>query len=569
MRQNLENFFSHFTFREKEMDVQTREQLQERLHEYISGTFEDIKTVINFCDIEEEWILWRKTEIKMMRDIKRHAEKFLGHLKKQKLEEELGEVLNNTLEGLKILQPFLDAVERLAVTSLHVFKEESVQLEGVSSSAVQSVIFTARFVSPILIHFKRDSRAFFMPNLDNVEVLIFQLEKYILLTQQICERISKNTLRIRGIQKNHSWKFSFTMSGSMIRMIDDLSKIRMDKPFRLSFLFKENAEHFIETFSECRPRMFQFLSDLEETAVKLDRMKMGSSISTVAGSSVGVVGGVVSIVGLALAPVTAGASLALTLTGLGLGVTSGVNSMVTGITESLVNKHHRGNANSIFQKFMKDVQKILDCLDNVSSQCPVLNLDEPDVAHEAGKVIASSGAVGKSIDAIVDGALAVKALRSEEVVRKAVRLGLQEANAGRNIPKLASDLPDIGQLAKGTPLALSKAARAGFIGLNALFIGLDVFFICKESVSLAKGEKSEQSQILRSRSSLWRTEIDTWDEIYDCLSKGKDAFTENLDTLDQPLNATGIRLAIRKCMMCFKRIRNGFKYMMKQLELIE
>uniref|UniRef100_A0A8B9GTK6 Si:ch73-233k15.2 n=1 Tax=Astyanax mexicanus TaxID=7994 RepID=A0A8B9GTK6_ASTMX len=192
--------------------------------------------------------------------------------------------------------------------------------------------------------------------------------------------------------------------------------ILMDESFRLSFLFKENAEHFIETFSECRPRMFQFLSDLEETAVKLDRMTKGSSISSVAGSSVGIAGGVMSIIGLGLAPFTAGLSLGLTMTGLGLGVTSGVNSIVSG----------------------------------------------PNVAFTAGNV-------------------AYK--------------------------------PITVKLAKRTPLALSKTARAGFVGLNVLFIGLDIYSICSESKSLAKGEQCRMSQLIRSRSSLWRTEINNWDRM--------------------------------------------------------
>ncbi|KAG7460104.1 hypothetical protein MATL_G00217720 [Megalops atlanticus] len=61
--------------------------------------------------------------------------------------------------------------------------------------------------------------------------------------------------------------------------------------------------------------MHKFLGALEERAVQLDRMKTGASISSVAGSTVGLAGGVVSIVGLALAPVTAGASLTLTMVG--------------------------------------------------------------------------------------------------------------------------------------------------------------------------------------------------------------------------------------------------------------
>lgn len=279
--------------------------------------------------------------------------------------------------------------------------------------------------------------------------------------------------------------------------------------------------------------MEKFLSELEENAVQLDKMKMGASISTVAGSSVGIAGGVLSIVGLALAPVTAGVSLALTLTGVGLGVTSGVNGLVTGITEATVNSHHGKNAQNIFQKYMDDVGKILDCLEQASSEERV---EEPDVvdSFKALKFMARVGGVAKGIDALVDAASAVKMLQAEEVIATAAKVGLREAQSARSIPKLAADLPDIGQLAKGTPLALTKSARAGFITLNALFIGIDLLFICKDSVSLAKGSKNEASQLIRSRAALWKTELEAWQKIHDSLCIGIWKFRKSQEVLEQP-----------------------------------
>ncbi|XP_036445853.1 apolipoprotein L2-like [Colossoma macropomum] len=310
----------------------------------------------------------------------------------------------------------------------------------------------------------------------------------------------------------------------------------MDESFRMSFLFHGEGQEFIDTYSECRSRMFLFLADLEETAVELDKMKTGSSISTVAGSSVGAVGGVLSIAGLALAPFTAGVSLGCTVMGVGMGVTSGVNSLVTGITEMAVNRHHGKNAKSIFQRFMEDVQKVYDCLDQAAScEHPVPNLDEGDIVFKTGKMICRVGSVGSGIDGLVEGASAIQILKSEEVARAAVNMGLQEANAVCSIPKLAADLPDIGQLAKGTPLAMTKAARMGFMAANVLFIGVDIASIYKGSESLAKGETSEASQLIRPRSALWLSEMQAWDKIYECLCEEKETFQRNLEILQQPL----------------------------------
>ncbi|KAM9434118.1 uncharacterized protein Hap1MRO34_002766 [Clarias gariepinus] len=550
------------------MEATNREKLEEQLGEYILHTLKYTETVKEFCDGESKWTLQRETELDTMRDIKDRADqitlkfdhvqkaenkaKALGEYmwnglsqvtadsRKQELEKELGEVLKNTLEGLEKLHYFLDAVEKLAVTSLFVFMGESFMPKGVSSMSVRSVISAARMASPLLVHFKRDAGAFFLPNLYNIEVLAFQLDKYIRVTQQICEKMEKKSRSISysgGVREwktgKSSLKFNLNMSEESVQKLYDqlvqLIKIRMDESFRVNFLFDVKAQDFIFIFSECQCRMFQFLSDLEEAAVQLDKMKKGSNISTVAGSSVGIAGGVLSIVGLALAPVTAGVSLALTLTGVGLGVTSGVNGIVTGITEMAVNNRHGKNANNIFISFMEDVQKILDCLEDVAKrECLLPGADGATKGLEAGKLF------GNGIDALEDGALGITPLGAEEMVAAAVNVGLQEAKAVRNIPQLAADLPDIGQLAKGAPVALSQSARAGLIGLNALFIGLDVLFICKDSISLSKGSKNELAQLIRSRSGLWRSEVEAWEKIHNCLFEGISGFYKNREILEQP-----------------------------------
>ncbi|MCJ8739726.1 hypothetical protein PDJAM_G00050400 [Pangasius djambal] len=140
------------------MGSRIREKLQEQLGEYISDTLKYTETVKEFCDGESKWTLQRETELDMMRDIKDRADqitlkfdhvqkaedkaKALGEYmwsgltqvtadsRRQELEKELGEVLKNTLEGLEKLQHFLDAVEKLAVTSLFIFMGDSFMPKG-------------------------------------------------------------------------------------------------------------------------------------------------------------------------------------------------------------------------------------------------------------------------------------------------------------------------------------------------------------------------------------------------------------------------------------------------------
>ena len=316
--------------------------------------------------------------------------------------------------------------------------------------------------------------------------------------------------------------------------------IRMDQHFRMVFLFEEEScHHFISEFDERQPRMLQFLNDLEESAVQLDRMNKGSKISSVAGSSVGAVGGVLTIIGLALIPVTAGVSLALTMTGVGLGITSGVNSAVTTATEIGVNCTYQKKASEAFQSFMEDVQSLQDCLDEVTNR----EASQIDVAVGVSKVLCKVGLVGKSIDSLADAASAVKMLKSEELIVGAGKVVAQGGKALRNVPRVASDIPDIGQAAVKGPLALTKSARAGLIALNALFLGMDIFFICKDSISLAKGNETEVSQFIRARAALCSSEMDSWQKIRGSLRKGLMKSERRRAILDKPFK---LKMEIKK-----------------------
>ncbi|XP_064843798.1 uncharacterized protein LOC135555368 isoform X1 [Oncorhynchus masou masou] len=574
---------------------------RELLGQYISDTLSHIHTVREFCDRHSKWALQRQTELEMMRDIKERAERIdlkFDHVRnsatkakafgefvwsgltqvtadsrREELEKELGAVLKDTLGGLEKLDYFLDAVECLAVTCLLVFEENRFLClpQGTSPASVQAVIIAARMACPLLIYFKRDAKAFFMPSLLNVEVLACQLDRYIEISQQVCKRMEKG-LQIRQESENKLGSYISQMlfwkkkdipvvnlgadvrEESIEKMLDhlnQLSDIRMDQNLRLTFLFQGVAQRFIGQFSQRRPRMEQFLTELEENAVQLDRMKLGAKISSVAGSSVGVAGGILTIVGLALTPVTGGVSLALTIAGASLGVTSGVNSLTTGITEMKVNSIHEKKASDIFQNFMEDVESLQECLEDVARNMePILGQSRVDVVLGAGNVIFTAGAIRKGIDTIIDcaSALSVKTFANEDLIASAGKLVLQEGKAARNLPKLAGDIPDIGQVAKGTPLALSSSARAGFITLNALFIGLDVFFICKDSISLAKGSKSERSQLIRARSALWRTEMESWQRIHDSLCRGICKSRKCQRILEQPFYPLEHNLKEKKSM---------------------
>lgn len=88
---------------------------------------------------------------------------------------------------MKELEEFLDAVEKLVVTSVQVFQLS----EGADLGSVKNIIVAAQSICPVLLTFKQDTGAFFNPKLENVEVLPFQLEQYMKNVQEICDKFKQ------------------------------------------------------------------------------------------------------------------------------------------------------------------------------------------------------------------------------------------------------------------------------------------------------------------------------------------------------------------------------------------
>ncbi|XP_029945422.1 uncharacterized protein LOC115387032 [Salarias fasciatus] len=548
------------------------ENLQVALLGYTKGTLTYIHKVRKFWETSTKWTRCRETEVDKLRDIKDRAEKlepnlrdvthsenkgkaFQQYMKKTfnsssvdrqraKLERKLAKLLKDVLQGLKEISSFLEAVEKLASTSLEVFTENQLLHlpRDVTLDYVQVVVLAAKVVCPLVLEFKIDMDPFFLPRLQNVEVLAYQLEKYIQTTSNICDKLGKSRFSDFDLETDGETVVDLSAGlpeediQRMLDHINQLVNIRNDPHFRMAFLFQqETGEHFVTEFKNRKPRMLTFLKDLEKPAIQLDRMNKGARISTVAGSSVGAVGGVLSIIGLALIPFTAGVSLSLTMVGVGLGVTSGVNSIVTTAAEIGVNNTQQKKAKNTFQSFMEDVQRIQDCVDEAKCQTDSkLRVNIGEVGMGVVKVLSRTAAVGMGIDSMADATSAIKLLKSEQAAAGAGKMLTQEGRALSSIPRVASDIPDLGQAAAKSSVAVTKTARAGFITLNALFLGMDVFVIYKTSMALAKGSETQVSKLIRARAALWSSVMDSWQKMSDSLVQGLPTLEEKKAILETP-----------------------------------
>lgn len=195
----------------------------EILQSYILDTLYHVDTVNKFCHGNPKWTLQRQTELDTMMAIQERVNQLnidIGHVSnttnkgkaigeyleaaskrmlhfgstREQLETELATVLGKTVAGMEKLSSFLDVLEKLASTSLPVFTggDEVLKLSlGVRLQRVEDSISAARLVCPLLLQFKRDAGTVFSPSLNNVDVFVTELSKYIRTTEKICTRMEK------------------------------------------------------------------------------------------------------------------------------------------------------------------------------------------------------------------------------------------------------------------------------------------------------------------------------------------------------------------------------------------
>ncbi|XP_073351125.1 uncharacterized protein [Pagrus major] len=582
--------------RERERERESRdnvvlsysEELQEALCRYTTDTLTYINTVREFCEGISSWMDAREKELTQLWGIKGRADKVdlsFSHVtepmrnckteweyiqalpkcmnalweylknkltqeitkrRRAKLKKELADVLEVTLGGLKKLDNFREAVEKLAVTSFHVFVEENQVLHlprGISLEHVQVVIIAAQRICPLLLEVKRDASVFTLSKLQNVEVLSDQLYKYIKTTRKICEELKESdssfySLHVQSLTTEIVVELTVSEEGVQERLCDInlLNEIRMGEHFRTVFLFKDKScSDFINQFSDWEPRMLEF----ERAADYLTYPNSVAKVFSVLSSFVGVCGGLLSITGLALITTTKG--VPLIQLGAYLGIFSTAIIVIAFIIEFFCNQ--KKNINKHFQS----LQRLHGCLEKVTSHPPTqIQESEKDVVVGVDEVVVGEGEVVVGEDEEFVGEDEEFVGEDEVVVGEdEVYVGKEEVVVGKDkvvqkVPAVfkfidlladivgASDIPEICQTAVKGPLA-----NLMLFVPNVISCVMDLHFFRKHGCSLAKCNETKVSQFIRARAALWSSEMNSWKKIHDSLCKGQKTSEEHRAVLDK------------------------------------
>uniref|UniRef100_A0A4W5JYZ2 Apolipoprotein L, 1 n=1 Tax=Hucho hucho TaxID=62062 RepID=A0A4W5JYZ2_9TELE len=255
---------------------------------------------------------------------------------------------------------------------------------------------------------------------------------------------------------------------------DDMTEKEEAKVFAVTAeKVQKGIRVFNKLFSERAESLWQHVIDLNSIADALDCFNKKTKIAQITGGSTSAVGGVCTIVGLALAPVTFGTSLIVTAVGLGVATAGGLTTAGAGISNTVNNSMDRKKVEAIVTDYQEKITDINKCMlfikqgieslrrfDLLKMKKHAYNRDFPGLNN-----------------IYEDGAMAGKAI-------------LINANEMMRVVQIAN-------------VAGSTAARAVQIAsmatgvLTGLFVGMDIYFVAKDSKELKKGAKSEFAAKIR------------------------------------------------------------------------
>ncbi|XP_070264069.1 apolipoprotein L3-like isoform X1 [Myotis yumanensis] len=237
-------------------------------------------------------------------------------------------------------------------------------------------------------------------------------------------------------------------------------------------------QEFRESFMKQFPQEKQFIEEcigkLYALADEVDKVHRDCTISKVAASSTSIVSGILTIIGLSLAPVTLGASLVLLATGMGLGAAAAVTDMTADIVEDSKNTSAKAKARCLVSKGSDKVNVVQELL-----------------LGNAPKIVSLAVRCSISVKDIVKNAHAFNLAKSNPVLaaeaRSFMRTGTMSAPSDMQVQKAFG----------GTALTMSKGARIAGATMAGVSLLVDVIKLVIESVHLHKGAKAQSAEELR------------------------------------------------------------------------
>ncbi|CAO2601554.1 Apolipoprotein L3, partial [Lemmus lemmus] len=259
----------------------------------------------------------------------------------------------------------------------------------------------------------------------------------------------------------------------------------------------QDTEKFVETFPQVKLELEEHIRKLQALADKVDKVHRDCIISKVVAGSTSTVSGVLTLLGLALVPVTAGTSLVLLATGMGLGAAAAVTSVSTGIVDYTSESSAKTRASHLVSTSMVKVKMVAEA-----------------VVHSGPQVYELSENCCRVLRCLQQSICAIKLTKANPALatsaKRLLTMGSISAQSGKQVKKAF----------RGTALAMSRRAWVMNAANTAVSLVGDVISLVKESKRLHKGAKVQSAEELRRQAQELEEKLGVLIQIYDSLQSG-------------------------------------------------
>ncbi|KAJ1062409.1 hypothetical protein K5549_015794 [Capra hircus] len=302
---------------------------------------------------------------------------------------------------------------------------------------------------------------------------ILSREKLLLLLNEFLERIeAEASLSRKDADELH------TYLNELQRALGEEGLERLPKE-------QLDRRRFLNKFPRVKRQLEEFIGKFHELADKVETVHKGCTISNVMAHSTGAVSSILTIVGLALAPVTMGASVVLLGTGIGLGAAAAVTIVSTSIFEHVNRSSAEIEASRMMSTVVKKWKVLLEVLRS----------------HPHTKVTEAEQCIEMHIHA------------------------LETANVSVYMSPGRISVPAIEQIEAGfkaTASAIAKGARIAGLATAGVLLLVDVGFLVKESKHLHDGAKTIAAETLRQEAWELERKLEELTQIYESLQEDRE-----------------------------------------------
>ena len=227
----------------------------------------------------------------------------------------------------------------------------------------------------------------------------------------------------------------------------------------------------MKEFPQVKQKLKESIRKLCELADDVDKVHRNCTISHVVASSTGIASGTLRILGLVLAPFTAGLSLGLSAAGIGLGAAAAV----TGLSTMVVENVNTSSAES--QASLLDIAKIISYVNDLYQ-----------VKDFGRHICGIRVARGNS--------------RLVATAQRCITTGRDSLRSAKQVSRY---------------FGATRPARIGSGVLSGLFMALDVYSLVKNTQDLQEGAKTASAENMRQKAQELEKELEKLTWIYENL----------------------------------------------------